>query len=91
MNSQEMVFTAEAVNAFREIVANTQEISLIAAEKLRAKIFHRLHLIQHHPIQSSRQIDIALEGHFRLTTADNIKIYYKVEEGRTVILDLLVG
>ncbi|MFM1999522.1 MAG: hypothetical protein RL204_1469 [Bacteroidota bacterium] len=90
MNTQEMIFTSQAVEAFRDIIGNTQEVSLIAAEKLRAKIFHKLHLIQHHPIQGSKSINIGTEGNFRLTTALNVKIYYKVEENRTVILDLLI-
>jgi plasmid stabilization system protein ParE len=90
MNTQEMIFTSQAVQAFRDIIGNTQEVSLIAAEKLRAKIFHKLHLIQHHPIQGSKAINIGVDGNFRLTTALNVKIYYKVEENRTVILDLLI-
>lgn len=90
MNTQEMIFTSQAVEAFRDIIGNTQEVSLIAAEKLRAKIFHKLHLIQHHPIQGSKSVIISAEGNFRLTTAMNVKIYYKVEENRTVILDLLI-
>jgi plasmid stabilization system protein ParE len=90
MNTQEMIFTSQAVEAFRDIIGNTQEVSLIAAEKLRAKIFHKLHLIQHHPIQGSKPINIGIDGNFRLTSALNVKIYYKVEENRTVILDLLI-
>jgi plasmid stabilization system protein ParE len=90
MNTQEMIFTSQAVEAFREIIGNTQEVSLIAAEKLRAKIFHKLHLIQHHPIQGSKTLNIGVDGNFRLTTALGVKIYYKVEENRTVILDMLI-
>ena len=90
MNTQEMIFTSQAVEAFRDIIGNTQEVSLIAAEKLRAKIFHKLHLIQHHPIQGSKPINIGAEGNFRLTTALNVKIYYKVEDNRTIVLDLLI-
>jgi plasmid stabilization system protein ParE len=90
MNTQEMIFTSQAVEAFRDIIGNTQEVSLIAAEKLRAKIFHKLHLIQHHPIQGSKSINVGIDGNFRLTTALNVKIYYKVEENRTIILDLLI-
>jgi plasmid stabilization system protein ParE len=90
MNTQEMIFTSQAVEAFREIIGNTQEVSLIAAEKVRAKIFHKLHLIQHHPIQGSKSLNVGIDGDFRLTTALGVKIYYKVEENRTVILDMLI-
>jgi plasmid stabilization system protein ParE len=90
MNTQEMIFTSQAVEAFREIIGNTQEVSLIAAEKLRAKIFHKLHLIQHHPIQGSKTLNVGIDGNFRITTALSVKIYYKVEENRTVVLDMLI-
>ncbi len=87
----EMYFSSQAVESFREIVAHTQEVSLIAAEKLRAKIFHKLHLVRHHPIQGSKSIDIgALEGNFRLATALNVKIYYKVEKDKVIVLDMLL-
>ena len=90
MNTQEMIFSSQAVEAFREIIGNTQEVSLIAAEKLRAKIFHKLHLIQHHPIQGSKTLNVGIDGNFRITTALSVKIYYKVEENRTVVLDMLI-
>ena len=90
MNTQEMIFTSQSVEAFREIIGNTQEVSLIAAEKLRAKIFHKLHLIQHHPIQGSKTLNVGIDGNFRITTALSVKIYYKVEENRTVVLDMLI-
>jgi len=90
MNTQEMIFTSQAVEAFREIIGNTQEVSLIAAEKVRAKIFHKLHLIQHHPIQGSKALNVGIDGNFRHTTVLGVKIYYKVEENRTVILDMLI-
>lgn len=91
MNVYEMYFSPHAAKSFKEIVAHTQEVSLIAAEKLRAKIFHKLHLVRHHPIQGSKSIEVPnIEGNFRLATALNVKIYYKVEKDKILILDLLL-
>jgi plasmid stabilization system protein ParE len=91
MNSQEFYFTASAENTFREHLARIQQVSLIAAEQMRNKIFHKLHLIHHHPLQGSRKADIpGLEGHFRVATVLNYKIYYKVEDKRVIVVDMLL-
>lgn len=91
MNQQELVFTATAKNSLQDLIHQVQEVSLIAAERVRSRIFHRLHLIHHQPTQASRKADFgALEGHFRVATVLNYKIYYLVEETRIVVLDLIL-
>ena len=58
---------------------------------MRNKIFHKLHLIHHHPLQGSKKVELAnVEGHIRLATVLNFKIYYKVEDKRIIVLDLLL-
>lgn len=91
MNPHEVVFSATAKQSFEELFAHTQESSLISAEKMRAKVFHKIHQIKHHPLQGSKSMIVpGVEGNFRLATALNVKIYYKVEEGRVLILELLL-
>lgn len=91
MSNQEFYFTESATVAFREIIGRIQQVSLIAAERTRSKIFHKLHLIQHHPLQGSRKCDFpGIEGHFRVSVADNYKVYYKVEDERIIVVDMLL-
>ncbi len=91
MNSSDLYFTKTAVKSFKEIIAHTQETSLIAAEKLRAKIFHKLRSIRHHPEQGSKAVIFeGLQGNYRLATALHVKIYFKVEEDRMVILEMIL-
>jgi plasmid stabilization system protein ParE len=91
MNTHEFYFTESAKNAFRGIIEQVQQVSLIAAERMRNKIFHKLHLIHHHPLQGSKKVELAnVAGHIRLATVLNFKIYYKVEDKRIIVLDLLL-
>ncbi|MEZ4798409.1 MAG: type II toxin-antitoxin system RelE/ParE family toxin [Flavobacteriales bacterium] len=91
MISHDVVFSQTAKASFEELFAHTQEASLISAEKLRAKIFHKLHQIKHHPLQGSKSMIVpGAEGNFRLATALNVKIYYKVEDSRIIVLELLL-
>ena len=68
-----------------------QQVSLLSAEKVRTKILHKLHLIEHKPMQSSRQVELAgLEDHIRMATVLNYKIYYKLENDSVYVLDILM-
>ncbi len=91
MNSPDLYFTKTAIKSFKSIIAHTQETSLIAAEKLRAKIFHKLRSVRHHPDQGSKPVLFeGIQGSYRLATALHVKIYYKVEDGRLVVVELLL-
>lgn len=91
MQTTEFFFTQQARTALQDLIRQVQEVSLIAAERVRSRIFHKLHLIHHQPLQASRKADFAaLEGHFRVATALNYKIYYKVEDTRIVVLDFIL-
>lgn len=68
-----------------------QEVSLIAAERVRSRIIHRLHLIHHQPLQSSRKIEVnGVQGHFRTADVLNYKLVYLLEEKRIVLMDILL-
>ncbi len=91
MNKQEVIFSRQATQMLSSIVYALQEVSLLSAEKVRAKFFHKFHLIQHHPLQSSKPVALVSHlGHIRMTTVLNYKIYYKVEATRIIILDILL-
>jgi plasmid stabilization system protein ParE len=86
---QEFYFTERARDSFRDVVAQLQQVSLIAAERVRNKIFHKLHLIHHHPLQGSKKIELTIDGHFRVATVLDYKIYYLVDHDRIMVLEIL--
>jgi hypothetical protein len=91
MNAHDFFFTPSAAEKFQAIVSHMQEVSLIAAERVRSRIIHKLHLIQHNPIQSSKKIELSgLEGHFRVAEVLNYKMFYFVDDSRIVLMDILL-
>jgi hypothetical protein len=91
MAQHTVYFTQRSAESFRSLIYNLQEVSLLSAERVRSKILHKLHLIQHEPMQSSKKIELQhLDGHFRLTTILNYKIYYQVKEDSIYILEFLL-
>ncbi len=91
VNAHDFFFTPSAAEKFQAIVSNMQEVSLIAAERVRSRIIHKLHLIQHNPIQSSKKIELpGLEGHFRVAEVLNYKMFYFVDDSRIVLMDILL-
>ena len=91
MNSYEFYFTPNAAESFLRIIQDVQEVSLLSAEKVRSRIFHKLHLIQHHPSQGSRRIELpGVEGHMRLATVLNYKIYFRLDGQRIIVMEMLM-
>ncbi len=91
MNSHEFYFTPNAADSFLRIIQDVQEVSLLSAEKVRSRIFHKLHLIHHHPSQGSKRIELpGVEGHMRLATVLNYKIYFRLETQRIIVMDMLM-
>ena len=91
MSQFNVYFTQRSADSFRALIYNLQEVSLLSAERVRAKILHKLHLVQHEPLQASKKFEMQnLEGHFRLTTILNYKIYYQVKEDSIYILEFLL-
>jgi len=91
MNVHDFFFTPKAVETFQGIVMNMQEVSLIAAERVRSQIMHRIHLIHQHPMQSSKKIDLkGVNGHFRVAEVLNFRLYYQVDDASIVLMDILM-
>ncbi len=89
MRSNELIFSNHAAEVYKAIIHDLQQASLLAAEKVRSRIMHKLHLIHHQPLQGSKPVDVGIEGNFRVANALYFKIYFLVEEDRICILDIL--
>ncbi len=91
MNSHDFYFTPHASESLQRMIQQVQEVSLLSAEKLRARIFHKLHLIHHHPTQGSKKMELPhLNGHIRQASVLNYKIYFKLEAQRIIVLEMLL-
>lgn len=90
MNANEFIFSERAAEALRNIIGDLQQVSLLSAEKVRTKILHKLHLVQHQPMLASKKLELGIPGHFRTTTVLNYKIIYQVSENRIAVVDILM-
>lgn len=90
MNSSEFVFSNHATESLKAIIEDLQQVSLLSAEKVRSRIMHKLHLIQHQPMQSSKKVETTIDRHIRVATVLNYKIFYMVEETRISVLEILL-
>jgi plasmid stabilization system protein ParE len=89
MTQHELIISVSAAEAFRDIIRDLQQVSLLSAEKVRSRIMHKLHLIQHQPMQASKKIELAHEGHFRCATVLNYKIYYQVASQKILVVSIV--
>jgi len=91
MNTHEVIISKQAADILHETINEHQQFSLLAADKLRTKLFHKIHLVKHDPLLSSKLVELqGMQGHFRVTNVLNYKIYYKVEETKIIILDIIL-
>ncbi|MBL0315810.1 MAG: hypothetical protein IPP69_08530 [Flavobacteriales bacterium] len=90
MNSGEFVFSNHATESLKAIIEDLQQVSLLSAEKVRSRIMHKLHLIQHQPMPSSKKVEAGLSQHIRVAAVLNYKIFYMVEESRISVLEILL-
>lgn len=90
MNSSEFVFSNHAIESLRAIIEDLQQVSLLSAEKVRSRIMHKLHLIQHQPMQSSKKVEAGMDRHIRVAAVLNYKIFYMVEDTRISVLEILL-
>lgn len=91
MSKRQVIITDRAYNAFRRIVRQVKSTSLIGAEDARTAILNRIRKICANPANDSRPADFAtIPGEFRSALAWNYRIYYKVEEGKVILLDIIL-
>ncbi|MEY3398984.1 MAG: hypothetical protein RL220_1578 [Bacteroidota bacterium] len=90
MSKYELIISQRAVDGLKEIVEEVQKSSLVDAEKLRSKILHRLHFIQHHPHEQSRKVEIPKkEGEIRCSNIMNYRIYYLLMEEQILVMEII--
>lgn len=86
-----MIISDRAFNSFRRIIDNVQSTSLIGAEDARTVVLNRIRKLAFNPTQQSRKAKFFnLEGDYRSVLAWNYRIYYKVEEKRVIVLDVIL-
>lgn len=86
-----VILSDRAASSVRRIVAKTQETSLIGGEEVRKVIIDRLKSLSLHPEADSRKAKFdRLEGNYRSILVWDYRVYYKVEEARVVVLDLIL-
>lgn len=86
-----VILSDRAANTIRRIVTRTQETSLIGGEEVREAIFNRLKSLSLHPETDSRKAKFdRLDGNYRSLLLWDYRIYYKVEEDRVVVLDVIL-
>jgi plasmid stabilization system protein ParE len=91
MSQYKIVFCDKAVNSFKRVLDNVKSTSLIGAEDTRGVILQVIRRLASNPNQQSRKAKFfSLDGDFRSVLAWNYRIYYKLEEKRIIILDIIL-
>ena len=85
----EVIFSPQAEDSLRSIVQDVQEVSLLSAEKLRKKILHKMHLIQHQPHSGSKRVTSIHSTDIRCATVMHYKIFYALRDMKVLVLELL--
>lgn len=92
MSQPKIIVSDRAVNSLRRLLDNIKSTSLIGAEEARTVIMNRIRkLAANSSAADSRKANfVTLEGEFRSILAWNYRIYYKVNDGQVVILDIFL-
>ena len=92
MSQPKIIVSDRAVNSLRRLLDNIKSTSLIGAEEARTVIMNRIRkLAGNSSAADSRKANfVTLEGEFRSILAWNYRIYYKVNDGQVVILDIFL-
>ncbi len=91
MAAYKVIITDRAYNSFRRILDVVRSTSLIGAEDARVVVLNRMKKLASNPeIQSRKAKFFNLEGDYRSVLAWNYRIYYKLEEKRVIVLDVIL-
>lgn len=87
-----VIIADRAVSSLRRIVSNLKRVSLIGGEDAREALMHRIKRLSVNPEAGSRKAKFEkLKGDFRsLVVWGDYRIYYKVEEDRVIVLDVIL-
>lgn len=91
MAKRQVIISDRALNAFHRIIQQVKTNSLVGAEDARMTIISRLRKLGANPGMNTRVANFAtLDGEFRSALAWNYRIYFKVEEDRIIVLDMIL-
>lgn len=91
MSQYKVIISDRAFSSFRRIIDHVQSTSLIGAEDARTVVLNRIRKLGSNPTQQSRKAKFFnLEGDYRSVLAWNYRIYFKIEEKRVVVLDIIL-
>lgn len=91
MSQYKVVVADRAVQSLRRLLESVRSTSLIGAEDARTVVLQHLRKLGANPTNGARKAKFfSLEGDFRSILAWNYRIYYKIEEKRVVVLDIIL-
>lgn len=91
MSQYKVIVADRAVQSLRRLLENVRSTSLIGAEDARTVVMQHLRRLASNPTNSSRKAKFfSLEGDFRSVLAWNYRIYFKIEDKRIVVLDIIL-
>lgn len=90
MKKTKVIVTDRATASFKRIIGGLKEVSLIGAEDARAAILDSIRKLGVNPMANSKPANFArLDGEYRKVDVWEYRIYYKVEDGKVIVLDLI--
>ncbi len=91
MSQYKIIFCDKASASFRRVLENVKSTSLIGAEDTRAVILQVIRRLAANPTNQARKAKFfSLDGDFRSVLAWNYRVYYKIEEKRVIVLDIIL-
>lgn len=91
MAKKNVVIADRATNSLQRIIRSLKSTSLIGAEDTRTAVINHIRKLGVNYNSGSKPADFAtLDGEFRSSVIWNYIIYFKVEEKRIVILDIIL-
>jgi len=88
---REIVISAKATQSLQRIVSRVAEVSLIGAEDTRLNVLSALRKLTLNAENRSRKAKFdTLTGNYRSILAGQCRVYFKVEEGKILVLDIIL-
>ena len=91
MAKKSVVIADRASNSLQRVVRQLKSTSLIGAEDARTAILNHIRKLSVNYNSGSKPADFAtLDGEFRSSMIWNYIVYFKVEDNRLVVLDIIL-
>ena len=88
---RDIVISSRANQSLQRIVARVAETSLIGAEDTRLSVLSAMRKLQLNADSNSRKAKFdTLTGNYRSVLSGQCRIYFKVEEGQVLVLDVIL-